>query len=84
MHRNQDGTFNATSTSESLRGEIREDEAYIVRAVVEHKKLKHPSHREWKSDDNDNRGMGNILLATTFTKAWIIIFFLIYSKKQVV
>ncbi|XP_073491245.1 uncharacterized protein [Aquarana catesbeiana] len=55
MHRNQDGTFNATSTSESLRGEIREDEPYIVRASVIHKKLKHPSHREWKSGDKDNR-----------------------------
>ncbi|KAM5151730.1 uncharacterized protein ACMZJ9_009976 [Mantella aurantiaca] len=55
MHQNQDGTFNATSTCESLRGEIREDESYIVRALVEHKKLKHPSQREWKSDDKENR-----------------------------
>ncbi|XP_077303670.1 uncharacterized protein LOC143923729 isoform X3 [Lithobates pipiens] len=55
MHQNQDGTFNATSSSESLRGVIREDEPYIVRASVQHKKLKYPSQREWKSDDKDNR-----------------------------
>ncbi|XP_068099757.1 uncharacterized protein [Hyperolius riggenbachi] len=53
-HKNQDGTFNATSTSESLRGLIRKNEPYIVRAVVEHKKLKHPVQREWDSDDKEN------------------------------
>ncbi|XP_077303667.1 uncharacterized protein LOC143923728 [Lithobates pipiens] len=55
MQQNQDGTFNATSTCECLRGEIREDEPYIVRAVVEHNNLKHTKHREWKSDDKDNK-----------------------------
>ncbi|PIO15403.1 hypothetical protein AB205_0193400, partial [Aquarana catesbeiana] len=52
---NQDGTFNATSTCESLRGEVREDEPYIVRAVVEHNKLKHPKQRQWRSDEKDNK-----------------------------
>ncbi|PIO14895.1 hypothetical protein AB205_0082060, partial [Aquarana catesbeiana] len=58
---NQDGTFNATSTCESLRGEIQEDEPYSVRAVVEHNKLKHPKQREWRNDEKDSKGMGNIL-----------------------
>ncbi|XP_073492292.1 uncharacterized protein [Aquarana catesbeiana] len=57
MHPNQDGTFNATSTCESLRGLIREDEPYIVRAVVEHNKLKHPKQRDWRSDDKENEGI---------------------------
>ncbi|XP_073491244.1 uncharacterized protein [Aquarana catesbeiana] len=55
MQQNQDGTFNASSTCESLRVVIREDEPYIVRASVEHNKLKYPKHREWKSDDKDNK-----------------------------
>ncbi|XP_018427462.1 PREDICTED: uncharacterized protein LOC108800013 [Nanorana parkeri] len=55
MHQNQDGTFNVTSTSESLRGMIWEDEPYAVRASVTHQKLKRLSHKEWKSDDKDNR-----------------------------
>ncbi|XP_068102446.1 uncharacterized protein [Hyperolius riggenbachi] len=54
-HENQDGTFNATSTSESLRGVIREDEPYIVTAAVKHNKLKRPVQREWNSDDKENR-----------------------------
>ncbi|PIO26062.1 hypothetical protein AB205_0002170, partial [Aquarana catesbeiana] len=52
---NQDGTFNATSTCESLRGEIQEDEPYIVQAVVEHNKLKHQKQREWRSNEKDNK-----------------------------
>ncbi|XP_073492296.1 uncharacterized protein [Aquarana catesbeiana] len=52
---NQDGTFNATSTCESLRGLINENEVYVVRAVVEHRKLKHVKRREWRSDDKDNK-----------------------------
>ncbi|XP_018428079.1 PREDICTED: signal-regulatory protein beta-1-like [Nanorana parkeri] len=55
MDQNQDGTFNATSTCESLRGVIQENEPYTVQAVVEHDKLKHPSVREWRSDDKDNK-----------------------------
>ncbi|XP_068103243.1 uncharacterized protein [Hyperolius riggenbachi] len=54
-HKNQDGTLNATSTSESLRGLIRENEPYIVTAVVEHNKLKRPVQREWNSDDKENK-----------------------------
>ncbi|XP_068099752.1 uncharacterized protein [Hyperolius riggenbachi] len=54
-HQNQDGTFNATSTSESLRGVIREDEPYIVTAAVKHSKLKRPVQREWNSDDKENK-----------------------------
>ncbi|XP_073492299.1 uncharacterized protein [Aquarana catesbeiana] len=53
---NQDGTFNATSTCESLRGVIREDEPYSVRAVVEHNKMKHPKQREWRNDEKDSKG----------------------------
>lgn len=60
--RNQDGTFDATSTCESLRREVREDEPYIVQAIVKHNKLKHPKEREWRSNENDNNGMGNILV----------------------
>ncbi|PIO14519.1 hypothetical protein AB205_0048640, partial [Aquarana catesbeiana] len=52
---NQDGTFNAISTCESLRGVIQEDGAYVVQAMVEHSKLKHSKNREWRSDDKGNR-----------------------------
>ncbi|XP_068103241.1 signal-regulatory protein beta-1-like [Hyperolius riggenbachi] len=58
-HQNQDGTFNATSTSESLRGVIREDEPYIVTAEVKHNKLKRPVQREWDSDDKENKVVFN-------------------------
>ncbi|XP_077303665.1 signal-regulatory protein beta-1-like [Lithobates pipiens] len=54
MQQNQDLTFNATSTCESLRGKIQEDKPYIVQAVVEHNKLKHPKHRQWRSNGKDN------------------------------
>ncbi|XP_072273422.1 uncharacterized protein [Pyxicephalus adspersus] len=55
MDPNQDGTFNATSTCESLRGEIEEDEEYVVQAVVEHRKLKHPKCTEWRGGYNKNK-----------------------------
>ncbi|XP_068102583.1 uncharacterized protein [Hyperolius riggenbachi] len=58
-HQNQDGTFNATSTSESLRGVIIEDEPYIVTAAVKHNKLKRPVQREWNSDDKENKAPEN-------------------------
>ncbi|XP_068102580.1 uncharacterized protein [Hyperolius riggenbachi] len=58
-HQNQDGTFNATSTSESLRGVIIEDEPYIVTAAVKHNKLKRPVQREWNSDDKENKASQN-------------------------
>ncbi|XP_073492294.1 uncharacterized protein [Aquarana catesbeiana] len=54
---NQDRTFNATSTCESLRGLINENEVYVVRAVVEHRKLKHVIQREWRSDDKDTKDL---------------------------
>ncbi|KAM5151729.1 uncharacterized protein ACMZJ9_009975 [Mantella aurantiaca] len=55
MQQNQDKTFNATSTCESLRGSIIEDQPYVVRAEVQHSKMKHPAYREWRSDDKDNK-----------------------------
>ncbi|PIO31647.1 hypothetical protein AB205_0020550, partial [Aquarana catesbeiana] len=54
---NHDGTFNATSTCESLRGLINENEVYVVRAVVDHRKLKHVKRREWRSDDKDTKNL---------------------------
>lgn len=64
---NQDGTFNTTSTCESLRGVVHENEVYVVRAVVDHSKLKDVKRKEWRSDDKDNKGMIEILLKTTLS-----------------
>ncbi|XP_073504753.1 uncharacterized protein [Phyllobates terribilis] len=54
MEENQDGTFNVISTTESLRGKVDESEKYSLRAAVTHKKLKHPSYREWSNENKDN------------------------------
>ncbi|XP_075037400.1 uncharacterized protein LOC142098453 [Mixophyes fleayi] len=53
MEENQDGTFNVTSSCETLRDKVIVNEPYIVRAVVTHQKLKHPIHREWDSEKSD-------------------------------
>ncbi|XP_073414796.1 uncharacterized protein [Dendrobates tinctorius] len=54
MEKNQDGTFNVISTTESLRGKVDESEKYSLRASVIHKKLRHPCHREWTNESKDN------------------------------
>ncbi|XP_063791454.1 uncharacterized protein LOC134945852 isoform X3 [Pseudophryne corroboree] len=53
MQKNQDGTFNATSTCESVRDKVNVDEPYTVRAEVTHEKLKHPIQKEWKSQESN-------------------------------
>ncbi|KAM4024168.1 uncharacterized protein ACNLHF_025117 isoform 1-T1 [Anomaloglossus baeobatrachus] len=54
MQENQDGTYNVISTTESLRGKVDESEKYSLRAAVTHKKLRHPSYREWTNQHKDN------------------------------
>ncbi|XP_056390108.1 uncharacterized protein LOC130284114 isoform X2 [Hyla sarda] len=54
MQENQDGTFNVTSTTESLRDKVNEREEYKLRAAVTHQKLRHPSYREWTNQNKDN------------------------------
>ncbi|XP_069840500.1 uncharacterized protein [Dendropsophus ebraccatus] len=54
MQENQDGTYNVTSTTESLRGKVSESEEYMVRAAVTHRKLKEPLYREWTNHNKDN------------------------------
>ncbi|XP_069590953.1 uncharacterized protein [Ranitomeya imitator] len=54
MEENRDGTFNVISTTESLRGKVDEKEKYSLRAAVRHKKLRHPSYREWTNENKDN------------------------------
>ncbi|XP_077131561.1 uncharacterized protein LOC143786156 [Ranitomeya variabilis] len=54
MEENQDGTFNVISTTESLRGKVDEKEKYSLRAAVRHKKLRHPSYREWTNENKDD------------------------------
>ncbi|XP_075036498.1 tyrosine-protein phosphatase non-receptor type substrate 1-like [Mixophyes fleayi] len=53
MEENQDGTFSATSSCETLRDKVNVNEPYIVRAAVTHQKLKHPLHKEWDSEKSD-------------------------------
>ncbi|XP_069840489.1 uncharacterized protein [Dendropsophus ebraccatus] len=54
MQENQDGTYNVTSTTESLRDKINAREEYMVRATVTHQKLKEPLYREWTNHNKDN------------------------------
>ncbi|XP_075036500.1 uncharacterized protein LOC142098005 [Mixophyes fleayi] len=53
MEENQDGTFNVTSSCETLRDKVNVNEPYIVRAAVTHQKLKHPIHKDWDSEKSD-------------------------------
>ncbi|XP_044160528.1 uncharacterized protein LOC122945530 [Bufo gargarizans] len=52
MQENPDGTFNVTSTTESLRDKVIAGEEYTLRATVTHRKLKHPSYKEWTPHQN--------------------------------
>ncbi|XP_040297326.1 uncharacterized protein LOC121008695 [Bufo bufo] len=52
MQENPDGTFNVTSTTESLRDKVNAGEEYTLRATVTHRKLKHPSYKEWTPHQN--------------------------------
>ncbi|XP_075175937.1 uncharacterized protein LOC142246771 [Anomaloglossus baeobatrachus] len=54
MQENQDGTYNVISTTESLRGKVDESEKYSLCAAVTHRKLRHPSYREWTNQHKDN------------------------------
>ncbi|XP_075141440.1 uncharacterized protein LOC142217149 [Leptodactylus fuscus] len=55
MQENQDGTYNVTSTTESLRDKVNESEEYLLRATVTHQKLKPPAYREWTNRNTDNK-----------------------------
>uniref|UniRef100_A0A8C5PUP9 Ig-like domain-containing protein n=1 Tax=Leptobrachium leishanense TaxID=445787 RepID=A0A8C5PUP9_9ANUR len=53
MSENQDGTFNATSTCDNLRGKVNVTQPYTIQAAVTHRKLKQPVCNEWTSDPQD-------------------------------
>ncbi|XP_041432943.1 uncharacterized protein LOC108704736 isoform X4 [Xenopus laevis] len=53
MSANQDGSFNTTSTCEHLRDKVNGNEAFSLRATVQHAKLKQPVYKEWNSDNEE-------------------------------
>uniref|UniRef100_A0A8C5QJJ9 Ig-like domain-containing protein n=1 Tax=Leptobrachium leishanense TaxID=445787 RepID=A0A8C5QJJ9_9ANUR len=53
MCENQDGTFNATSTCDNLRGKVNVTQPYTIQATVTHRRLKEPVCKEWTSDLQD-------------------------------
>uniref|UniRef100_A0A8C5Q366 Ig-like domain-containing protein n=1 Tax=Leptobrachium leishanense TaxID=445787 RepID=A0A8C5Q366_9ANUR len=53
MSENQDGTFNATSTCDNLRGKVNVTQPYTIQAAVTHPRLKQPVCKEWTSDLQD-------------------------------
>uniref|UniRef100_A0A8C5PN33 Ig-like domain-containing protein n=1 Tax=Leptobrachium leishanense TaxID=445787 RepID=A0A8C5PN33_9ANUR len=53
MSENQDGTFNATSTCDNLRGKVTVTQPYTIQAAVMHRRLKQPVCKEWTSDPQD-------------------------------
>uniref|UniRef100_A0A8C5Q0G3 Ig-like domain-containing protein n=1 Tax=Leptobrachium leishanense TaxID=445787 RepID=A0A8C5Q0G3_9ANUR len=53
MSENQDGTFNATSTCDNLRGKVNVSQPYTIQAAVTHPRLKQPVCKEWTSDLQD-------------------------------
>uniref|UniRef100_A0A8C5QN70 Ig-like domain-containing protein n=1 Tax=Leptobrachium leishanense TaxID=445787 RepID=A0A8C5QN70_9ANUR len=53
MSENQDGTFNATSTCDNLRGKVNVTQPHTIQAAVTHPRLKQPVCKEWTSDPQD-------------------------------
>ncbi|XP_063285619.1 uncharacterized protein LOC134571347 [Pelobates fuscus] len=51
MSENQDGTFNATSTCENLRGKVNVTQPYSIQAAVTHKQIKQTLYKEWTSNE---------------------------------
>ncbi|CAH2307809.1 tyrosine- phosphatase non-receptor type substrate 1-like [Pelobates cultripes] len=51
MSENQDGTFNATSTCENLRGKVNVNQPYSIWAAVTHQNIKHTLYKEWTSNE---------------------------------